>query len=1475
MTRVMSLRVHGVHITFFFLSGNTISETSSRLLIEMISVNRNITFVNVENTSLSETAERLVHELCGLHERRKVDVDTKRQRRRQRRELSRWKERRERSVARVHDDERTARQTLRDDWIDTFSTTRLEYERLLLVLQKKEARNRLRKHRQEERWEMEANETDARTLRILEEQAARVLLLSPYEGSARTLVANDQGEERVVLKKAENGNWILQKRSEKARLKREAAQREDFCTHEDHQRATLLEQELACRHSVLSDGAASEEHYLSLLQTRLDNEAAAEWKRKQEELRIEAEKQWKADRECREAQRREADRQREREKETRSEHLKRVRLEREEDRDRNIILDLKHTNAAVAKGRETWLQSERERAKLYATTPVASLVLVPEFQRVHYFGAVASRNLFKEVNLNFDIADEKAWKEVERLVTDGRRQYSGALSEAKRVLKVKALEFAPVLLPHIVHPLPPHTHTKGKNEEHTAEYLKSVETAYANKEGILHYDQGQMQSDNKLPSFDDVRKLKTEILGGTYGVSVNSDATFAGHDKFFVQGECYADGFERSIPKGTSVAAVLSLLRDILYRCTYTEEKYSSRKAKFSLSFDVRTLSETACGPASYISNDDPFSAVTTVSVEAEVVYLLSPMLLSAPQDSLLITYTEGTAFDKCALLSEVQVAKLPKIIPPHIMSCPEETYKDGFLSLKFLNNYTTDDELCLRKYFEDDINLVDGKICLGDKGILVGDIETGAMVTHKDRDEKGEIVSCPHVVLRFTSDLCTPAFVTKLIKRLRYINSSSNPSTLRREIEVTIGTKSLLPSSLTIHIDVLSEDDPTQLELAYPRCFFRPAGPTSVPEVLRQYMRQAEIPLFHNAQLIDPDTFYVHCGSLEVACTSGAGKGDYLTLKEGGGVSMRFDTQMVHYNGVEMAHLTTPCGENLNALKVDFSKTGATSLECVQQILRNIHYRNTNYSPAEGWRGYELTVKLGPSVDLPSERPEPLIPATDQTPYDTLQDKVEVRASNDLFDIGSHWALEYKEGSGAVRLAPFEVCSEQGSFVESYMDGSLLVEIVEGHTPDDILNLRQPSNSKEGDVVFKVRATSDLEPEEKAMLGIVDEQPTESETNVTDESRPTTGPDPAFVEKTETLDEGLNDAAEPGTPEKAEKPAKGFGGFGGVKDRMRLKIQQAITEKREKRESFVEKMRGGMQNMKYFDEKLGKDVSVSDIYHSTKKIGVLIIMQSKLLVRFTAKVNRKEVLGILRLLTYTNKSNDPDVLKKIVRIALRDSGLAATQVIVQIDIQNVDDVTDIVLENSRLRYRPGMRKSALLGCFPIAGMRRAILTDPDTEFFDGGSLAVELIGGGVKGDVLGFLSEEQQILAKAEAEQYAKEQRASVKRKPATGATDEDKDVWDHDLYEGTLALRGKQLFDKSDTLIGTVDYPRAPTAGCSNIKIVLTTNSPQIVSIQILTYILNCVTFATASEKVMPGQRIYLIKVKDCENPVCALLS
>ena len=142
------------------------------------------------------------------------------------------------------------------------------------------------------------------------------------------------------------------------------------------------------------------------------------------------------------------------------------------------------------------------------------------------------------------------------------------------------------------------------------------------------------------------------------------------------------------------------------------------------------------------------------------------------------------------------------------------------------------------------------------------------------------------------------------------------------------------------------------------------------------------------------------------------------------------------------------------------------------------------------------------------------------------------------------------------------------------------------------------------------------------------------------------------------------------------------------------------------------------------------------DLIHSSTRaiVGSLLTEDTKITLKFrpdaresARRLRKKDVQGLLKLVSYQHKGDNPKLLNKTVRFLLDDGAGCPSVAFVHIAVQPVNDVTQILRQTSRPAvYRQHSVEDAAGYC-PFEDCN---LHDADTENFSGGYLAVEILSG-------------------------------------------------------------------------------------------------------------------------------------------------
>eukprot|EP01062_Namystynia_karyoxenos_P077547 TRINITY_DN7834_c5_g1_i1.p1 TRINITY_DN7834_c5_g1~~TRINITY_DN7834_c5_g1_i1.p1 ORF type:complete len:2232 (+),score=652.91 TRINITY_DN7834_c5_g1_i1:984-6698(+) len=580
--------------------------------------------------------------------------------------------------------------------------------------------------------------------------------------------------------------------------------------------------------------------------------------------------------------------------------------------------------------------------------------------------------------------------------------------------------------------------------------------------------------------------------------------------------------------------------------------------------------------------------------------------------------------------------------------------------------------------------------------------------------------------------------------------------------------------------------------------------------------------------------------------------------------------------------------------INVEFNESGNACIAAIQALLRSICFLNSSLTPSTATtRQVELAVTIGPTLGAPPD------PSGAEPELQELSESVSIRVTPPLISVGQKFAtLRYQEGSGAVRLSSFEVTHEQ--FADSYDGGFLSVEIVDGYElGKDVITLREGDGLRLETKDWIDAATCSSE-------SWSSEQPTGR--------APTSAPadlkaSPQQSERSPELCAlQLPDAAGGGPsklpPSGAPPTDSGIGGrldtetdigFRSVSNetfspasktpssrakqpnRMQLLKSAAIGVGH--LELCKKKLLGGLQDTPVSEQGVhrpaaGTDrtshvpgmVSVSEVCIDSRPVGHLFIdaARGSAVLRFgrgSSHCKRRDICIFLRNLVYRNGEKS-EQLRKLVRITLNDDAWTSSQCLVSVEIQPVDDVTEILLRDDRLRYRQCSDDGVLPLC--VAPLHRAKVYDIDTEFFDGGYLAVELAAGAGKGDALSLLTAEQQHEQIRRQKYLLMTQHVESGRMQYAVITEPEAFVFEH-ADRKQIRLANGQLC--------TVTYPRSAGAqGASDLRIHFPKPQEEgagLISRALVTYLLNCVAFAVTEPRYKDGVRSVQIRVSDGTNP------
>ena len=362
------------------------------------------------------------------------------------------------------------------------------------------------------------------------------------------------------------------------------------------------------------------------------------------------------------------------------------------------------------------------------------------------------------------------------------------------------------------------------------------------------------------------------------------------------------------------------------------------------------------------------------------------------------------------------------------------------------------------------------------------------------------------------------------------------------------------------------------------------------------------------------------------------------------------------------------------------------------------------------------------------------------------------------------------------------------------------------------------------------------------------------------------------------------------------------------MRDKMRMAARTAVREDPDRpnktKQANLDSLGDFMEKLK--DKRKGLDsrfrkgrsakyeVAIDDSCGHKITIGTLFLSPTgALLLQFVKKLKRAHVMAALKCLCYSHDGTDPKELDKKILFTLANANNTASQCLVDLQVQPVDDVTDFVFDSYRVSYRQGTVGCEAVGTFCLCALGHARLDDPDTDKFDGGELTCAITAGGTKGDTFGLLTPEQQAAQYALVEGDADVVRDSVtalilKHRPvlvleealSSPASTDRRLLLDGEhiatvMYGRSKSYAGVGLFDvrivfnrrpplEDETAVSDPSSPAQPPQPAKDPR-------PALVPLWLASYCMNLLTFSnTDTEKQREGVRSVKVTILDPENPV-----
>eukprot|EP01062_Namystynia_karyoxenos_P018586 TRINITY_DN1693_c0_g3_i1.p1 TRINITY_DN1693_c0_g3~~TRINITY_DN1693_c0_g3_i1.p1 ORF type:complete len:2137 (+),score=557.21 TRINITY_DN1693_c0_g3_i1:67-6477(+) len=563
---------------------------------------------------------------------------------------------------------------------------------------------------------------------------------------------------------------------------------------------------------------------------------------------------------------------------------------------------------------------------------------------------------------------------------------------------------------------------------------------------------------------------------------------------------------------------------------------------------------------------------------------------------------------------------------------------------------------------------------------------------------------------------------------------------------------------------------------------------------------------------------------------------------------------------------------QSVYEFRVEFSEDGAASIDAVQAFLRSVAFETTQPEGyKEGIRYVDLTLQVGMAVMKETVDGQTASPAGEDSELELPEiicQQVVVKVAGPIIHTPAlkDRKLKYLERSGPQRLAPFDIAPDQ----DSWDGGWLQIDFATGFKDDE-----DRCYLVEKDGITLKRREAPADPAEPP-------RPAGGHGIVQGLFAPTSGPLSPVAQK------ALSRAA----PTAAAV------------------VRIAMGQRHRDRARGI-------------DDRFTQGNETFDVFIDGRDIGVLAVNPRSLGVGFSRKgdVRRRDVLCLLRNILFHNGSSVPSTELRCFTIHSSSGWGGVHYTGTAVEIQEVDDVTQIHLLDTKLTYRQG--RSANAPPFCIAPIDRAFLEDPDTSYFDGGHLTVELRGGGSKGDRLELLSRERQLYVIAEcvrqrpgaapAPGSARTRMlsaaklipplqpaprapsiAALVREPSSrlgaGAGDAHAQLRFKDPRRYLFSLvedkpgTHKLVLDDTGDVFAIATYPRAKGLNSGtdlHVQFLRASGTAEggrgegehppewLVDLPLVQYVLNCVSYSSSDEKTRTSQRTYQIRVGDGSNP------
>ena len=639
-----------------------------------------------------------------------------------------------------------------------------------------------------------------------------------------------------------------------------------------------------------------------------------------------------------------------------------------------------------------------------------------------------------------------------------------------------------------------------------------------------------------------------------------------------------------------------------------------------------------------------------------------------------------------------------------------------------------------------------------------------------------------PRFLLRFTKS-ATLSDIREVLQRMRFHDYEADPWEGRMIVRLAISAPAGGGVSiLDAHFDIEHIDKPTELRIAYPKLTFR-SPMLSCPPLVKQCASNYFVRLFHQCVVFDEDTDKFSGGFIKVVLTNSV-RGDAVALVP--------DTHML--SPVEES-LQVPVLLSMNGDQVIFQGQ-------VVAILTEGRALTTQDFPEDGATTLNLQLADDEQCSIAAVQ--------------CMLRHIAFYSSNPPSNAKGHNVSQQRDVSVDVQIMD----NEQASKIH---------EVVSIRGAGHSLQLPEKSSSieyKEGNPPTRLPNTDLSNDRIKPITTFAGGYILATVADHFDQDIITLRPD-----ETEYRFQENHGGSSP--PSRAVSPSPSTRQLAQVAG----KIRSALSKEDPAISAVVEaaKARSGVQDI-IFNGMTSPLATFQPVQR-----GVLIQ-----LLRDTKKdvLTRKHVVTLLRNLTFWTPN--PRVSNKTLRICFCDDpSHTPSQVLVNVDLESVDDVTEIRMKSPKKR----VLLQAAPAVYPLCPFGRCMLYDADTDFFDGGQFTIQCASGAPKGDVFSLVlpSRQREIPV----------QRLGI---PAEGYLTQT-------YPDLTVSMNTFFLGEKE---VGRVEFI-SRDGGMIEVRLTFASDGTgQLVPTALASYMMNSVCYGNHSDRLKDMSRLFLLRVRDSKNPI-----